>query len=82
MVGRTRVYTRWTGYPGGLRERTLGEYRKHRSEELVTLAVRRMLPKSRLGRQMLKRLKVYAGDSHPHVAQKPQELIISQPNEG
>lgn len=72
--GETRMYRRHTGYPGGLRSRSLAEYREHKSEELIKLAVRRMLPKSRLGRQMLKRLKVYAGESHPHGAQKPAEL--------
>ena len=74
--GETRIYRRYTGYPGGLRSRSLDDYRKHKPEELIKLAVRRMLPKSRLGRQMLKRLKVYAGESHPHVAQKPQELKL------
>ena len=74
--GETRTYRRHTGYPGGLRSRSLGEYREQKPEELIKLAVRRMLPKSRLGRQMLKRLKVYAGDSHPHGAQKPAELKV------
>ena len=74
--GETRIYTRYTGYPGGLRSRTLNDFRQHKPEELIKLAVRRMLPKSRLGRQMLKRLKVYASDSHPHSAQKPQELKL------
>jgi large subunit ribosomal protein L13 len=74
--GETRIYRRYTGYPGGLRSRSLDDYRKNKPEELIKLAVRRMLPKSRLGRQMLKRLKVYAGESHPHVAQKPQELKL------
>lgn len=73
----TRVYRRYTGHPGGLREQTLGEYRKRKPEEMITLAVRRMLPKGRLGRQMLKRLKVYAGSTHPHAAQKPQELNLN-----
>lgn len=72
--GETRMYRKYTGYPGGLRTQSLEDYREHKPEELIKLAVRRMLPKSRLGRQMLKRLKVYAGESHPHVAQKPQEL--------
>lgn len=74
--GATRAYRRYTGYPGGLRSRSLGEYREHKPEELIKLAVRRMLPKSRLGRQMLRRLKVYAGESHPHGAQKPAELTL------
>ena len=78
----TRFYRRYTGFPGGLRRRSLGDYRATRPEELIKLAVRRMLPKSRLGRQMLKRLKVYGGSSHPHAAQKPQELSLNQPASG
>jgi len=74
--GETRMYRRYTGYPGGLRSRSLEDYRENKPEELITLAVRRMLPKTRLGRQMLKRLKVYAGESHPHAAQMPQELKL------
>ncbi len=69
--GETREYTYWTGYPGGLRTVTLGDYRADAPEELIRLAVRRMLPKNRLGDAMLRRLKVYAGAEHPHVAQKP-----------
>lgn len=66
-----REYTYWTGYPGGLRSVRLGDYRQQNPEELIKLAVRRMLPKNRLGRAMLARLKVYRGPQHPHVAQKP-----------
>lgn len=69
--GDTREYTYWTGYPGGLRTVTLGDYRAEAPEELIRLAVRRMLPKNRLGEAMLRRLKVYSGAEHPHVAQKP-----------
>lgn len=69
--GETREYTYWTGYPGGLRTVTLGDYRAEAPEELIRLAVRRMLPKNRIGEAMLRRLKVYAGAEHPHVAQKP-----------
>lgn len=68
-----RKYTHYTGYAGGLRERPLEKLRQEKPEELITLAVRRMLPKTRLGAQMLKRLKVYRGPHHPHVAQKPTE---------
>ena len=71
-----RVYRRYSGYPGGLKETTLGELREENPVELITLAVRRMLPKSRLGRAMLRRLKVYAGADHPHVAQQPKPLAI------
>jgi large subunit ribosomal protein L13 len=80
--GQTRIYRHYTGYPGGLRSRSLEKYREQKPEELIKLAVRRMLPKSRLGPQMPRRLKVYAGDSHPHAAQKPQELNLNQPGTG
>jgi large subunit ribosomal protein L13 len=66
-----REYTYWTRYPGGLRRVRLGDYRQRNPEELIKLAVRRMLPKNRLGRAMLSRLKVYRGAAHPHAAQRP-----------
>lgn len=69
--GETREYTYYTGYPGGLRYVKLADYREHAPGELIRLAVRRMLPKNRLGEHMLRRLKVYTGSEHPHVAQKP-----------
>ncbi len=72
----TRVYTRWSGYPGGLKETTLGDKLEHHPAELIKSAVRRMLPKTRMGRDMLRRLKVYAGPEHDHAAQKPEELKI------
>lgn len=67
----TREYTYWTGYPGGLRHVKLGDYLEKRPDEVIQLAVRRMLPKNRLARRMLSRLKVYVGSAHPHAAQKP-----------
>lgn len=67
----TRTYTWWTGWNGGLREASLADYRQNAPEELIKLAVRRMLPKNRLGRDMISRLKVYRDADHPHVAQKP-----------
>ena len=70
----TRVYRYYTGHIGGQRERTLGNYLDNKPEELIKLAVRRMLPKTRMGRNMLRRLKVYRGTAHPHAAQKPREL--------
>lgn len=66
-----RVHRWHTGYLGGLRAMTAGEMREKQPERLVELAVRRMLPKTRLGRHMLKKLKVYAGTEHAHEAQKP-----------
>lgn len=67
-----KVYFTWTGYPGGLRQKTFKELQVKHPEDPLLLAVRRMLPKSRLGRQMLKKLKVYAGPNHPHAAQQPK----------
>jgi large subunit ribosomal protein L13 len=67
----TREYTYYTGFPGGLRHVQLGKYLADNPEEMVKLAVRRMLPKNRLGQTMLNRLKVYRGADHPHRAQKP-----------
>ena len=63
---------RHSGYPGGLRAQTYAELLAARPEEAVRRAVRGMLPKGRLGRRMLGKLKVYAGPTHPHAAQKPQ----------
>ena len=71
-----KLYRHYTGYPGGLRRRALGDYLANNPEYLVKTAVRRMLPKNRLARQMLSRLKVYAGTEHPHVAQQPKPLEI------
>lgn len=70
----TREYTRYTGFPGGLRTTTLGEYLTNDPEELIRLAVRRMLPKNRLAKKMIERLKVYSGAEHPHGAQKPGKV--------
>ena len=64
-------YWRHSGYPGGIRSRTLGELLEHRPEEVIRKAVKGMLPRNRLARQQLRKLKVYAGPEHPHVAQKP-----------
>ncbi|HEB53026.1 MAG TPA: 50S ribosomal protein L13 [bacterium] len=72
--GETRVYTFYTGHPGGLREKKLGDYLASAPEEVVRLAVRRMLPKNRIARRMISRLKVYRGAEHPHAAQKPSPL--------
>ena len=67
-------YWRHSGYPGGIRSRSLQEMLDDRPEEVVRLAVRGMLPRNRLGRQQLRKLKVYAGAEHPHEANKPQPL--------
>jgi large subunit ribosomal protein L13 len=69
-------YYRHSGYPGGMRSRTLGEMLERRPEEVIRLAVRGMLPRNRLARKQLTKLKVYAGPDHPHAAQQPRELEI------
>ena len=69
-------YWRHSGYPGGIRSRTLGEMLDRRPEEVLRRAVKGMLPRNRLARMQLKKLKVYAGPEHPHQAQKPETLEI------
>jgi large subunit ribosomal protein L13 len=69
-------YWRHSGYPGGIRSRTLGELLDRRPEEVLRRAVKGMLPRNRLARQQLKKLKIYAGPEHPHAAQKPETLEI------
>ena len=71
-----KMYYRHSGYPGGLKQRTLNDMLERRPEEVIRLAVRGMLPKNRLARKQLTKLKVYAGPEHPHEAQKPQKLEI------
>ncbi|MEM9166864.1 MAG: 50S ribosomal protein L13 [Planctomycetota bacterium] len=71
---QTKLKTHYTGYPGGLKAETFGSVRDRRPEKLVEDAVRRMLPKSRLGRVMLKKLKVYADADHPHASNQPEPL--------
>ncbi|MFO0984095.1 MAG: 50S ribosomal protein L13 [Planctomycetota bacterium] len=66
-----------TGFMGHLREMPLGKFKEQNPEEVVYRAVRRMLPKSKLGRQMLSKLKVYRGAVHPHAAQKPEPLQLN-----
>src|SRR5918997_1332755 len=69
-----KMYYRHSGYPGGLKKRTLNDMLERRPEEVIRLAVRGMPPKNRLARKQLTKLKVYAGPEHPHAAQKPQTL--------
>jgi large subunit ribosomal protein L13 len=70
----TKLYIRHSGYPGGYKEETLGHLLARRPEEVLRRAVKGMLPRNRLGVQMLRKLKVYAGPEHPHQAQKPEPL--------
>ncbi len=71
-----KVYYRHTGYPGGLKKVTAAEVLEKNPERVVRAAVWGMLPHNRLGRQMFRKLKVYAGPEHPHQAQQPKELEI------
>jgi len=69
-------YYRHSGYPGGLKSRTLNDMLERRPEEVIRIAVRGMLPRNRLARKQITKLKVYAGPEHPHIAQKPQPMEI------
>jgi large subunit ribosomal protein L13 len=71
-----KLYYRHSGYPGGLRTRTLAEMLDRRPEEVIRKAVKGMLPRNRLARAQLRKLKVYAGPDHPHAAQKPEPMEI------
>jgi large subunit ribosomal protein L13 len=71
-----KLYWRHSGYPGGIRSRTLGDLLAKRPEEVIRKAVKGMLPRNRLARQQLRKLKVYAGPDHPHQAQQPEKLEI------
>lgn len=68
-----KIYKSYSGHPGGLKEITLGEMREKKPEEIIRHAIKGMMPKGKLGRQMYKKLKVYAGSEHPHAAQNPEE---------
>jgi large subunit ribosomal protein L13 len=69
-----KIYYRHSGYPGGLRERTLAEQLARRPEDVIRKAVKGMLPKNKLAAAQLRKLKVYAGPEHPHAAQNPAPL--------
>jgi len=71
-----KMYHRHTGFPGGLRSANAATMLEKKPEDLIRKAVKGMLPKNKLGRQMLKKLKVYAGPEHPHKAQQPKELAV------
>ena len=71
-----KVYRRYTGFPGGLREESLLKLLARRPEKIVEEAVKGMLPKSKMGRQMATKLKVYKGADHPHQAQQPAPLQV------
>ena len=71
-----KIYYRHSGYPGGIKAATLGKVRAEHPERILAAAVRGMMPRNSLGRAMLRKLKVYAGPSHPHAAQQPQALEL------
>jgi len=71
-----KMYYRHTGFPGGLKEATAGEMLAKKPEEVIRKAVKGMLPKNKLARHMLKKLKVYTGSAHPHEAQQPKALAL------
>jgi large subunit ribosomal protein L13 len=71
-----KTYYSHSGFPGGLKSVTAGTLMRTKPEDVVKMAVEGMLPKTRLGKQMLSKLKVYAGDKHPHAAQQPVQLSV------
>ena len=71
-----KIHAYHTGYPGGRKEIVYSEMMEKRPEKVIELAVKGMLPKNRLGRKMIKKLKVYAGSEHPHAAQSPEVYEI------
>ena len=71
-----KVYRHFTGYPGGLVEKSLKRVRAEKPVRIVEDAISGMLPKTKLGKQMYRKLKVYAGDRHPHAAQQPAALAL------
>lgn len=73
---RQKIYQRFSGYRGGLKEETAAEVRGKHPERMIEQAVKGMLPKNTLNRKIFSRLKVYAGAEHPHVAQRPETLAV------
>ncbi|MGB3097889.1 MAG: 50S ribosomal protein L13 [Solirubrobacterales bacterium] len=73
---QSKRYWRHSGYPGGIRSRTLAEMLERRPEDVIRLAVRGMLPRNKLARKQLLKLKVYAGPEHPHEAQQPKPMEV------
>lgn len=71
-----KIYYHHTGHFGGIKQATLSEMMNRKPEQVIRLAIQRMLPKGRLGRAMYKKLKVYAGNEHPHQAQQPQLVTL------
>ncbi|HTW88959.1 MAG TPA: 50S ribosomal protein L13 [Candidatus Binataceae bacterium] len=74
--GDKKLYHRHSGYPGGIRTTSAGKLLESRPERLIEMAVRGMLPKNRLGRQLFTKLKIYRGAEHPHAAQQPKSVQV------
>ncbi len=72
-----KIYYRHSGYPGGIKSTSLKKLREAKPEELLEKAVKGMLPRNPLGRAVFRKLKVYAGDTHPHGAQQPKTMVLS-----
>jgi large subunit ribosomal protein L13 len=77
LKSQQKVYRRYTGFPGGLREESFVRLMARRPEKIVEDAIKGMLPKSKMGRQMATKLKVYRGDKHPHQAQQPEVMELA-----
>ena len=78
MKSESKVYHRYTGYPGGLRSEDFVKRMQRKPEAALEDAIVGMLPKTKLGRSMASKLKVYRGDKHPHQAQKPENLVLTR----
>jgi len=78
MKSEQKVYQHYTGYPGGLRTEEFKKRLVRKPELIIEDAVKRMLPKTKMGTQMFTKLKVYKGDKHPHEAQKPEAKVLAQ----
>ncbi len=76
LKANSKMYRRYTGFPGGLREESFTKLLARRPEKIVEEAIKGMLPKTKMGRQMATKLKVYKGADHPHLAQQPQALKV------
>ena len=76
--GLLKTYSHHSGYPGGLKTKSFEEILTKKPEFIIESAVRGMLPKTRLGNKLIKKLKVYAGQNHPHIAQRPEQLNLME----
>jgi len=75
---QTKTYHWYTRYPGGLKEATAKEWIEKHPDRILRMAVQRMVPRNRLGRQMMTKLKIFAGPEHTHQAQQPQKLEVAR----